>query len=308
MKNFSDWLKKKSPPTKDWKTYPILLRWHETGRMNKELKVIEKKIDYLLSRGAGSKVTEWISSDLTLTHITAERYLLDSLRAINSNIKEKFTGGGVDAYLEQSDEKIGIEVTTVNQATPEWILQERLLTYLSTHGYSRNDAIEITYDLVKIQGLKYTLDLIEKIGNQIIQGNYGIINDITIKKIADSGSYISWNNETPDNNFFTTIESSLSQILTSKSKQLGKNPQNIFFVGVNQLPVDAINPSVFRVLTNKTNPHPEWVQGLEEVVAKTLQSNVIGVCFFVYNLPSENMMYPLRILWRDKSKTIPINL
>ena len=176
-------LNKKKVDKADWKTYPILLHWYEAGRMLDVIQIIEEKTNYLLSQGASSKVNEWISSDLALTQITAERYLLDSLRVINSNLEESFTGGGVDAYLVHGGKKIGIEVTTVNQSISEWILRERLLTYLSSYKYSRNDTIEITYDLAKIEGLKHNnFSLVEKIGTFIIKQNFHKADGVSVKK------------------------------------------------------------------------------------------------------------------------------
>jgi len=308
MINFTDWLKKKSPPTSDWRTYPILLRWNESGRMTDALKVIEKKIDYLISQGSNSKIKEWLSGDLALTQITAERYVLDSLRYKNTSLVENLTGGGVDAYLIQGESKIGVEVTTVNQSIAEWIFNERILMFLDFNKYSATDGIKISYDLNKIKGLEYTLDLIEEIGSTIIQDNFGVVGNVNIEKIADSGSYINWNNESPDNNFFETVKSSLCRILTSKSEQLGKNQQNLLFIGVNQLPIGPINPSIFRDLTGNSNVHPEWVLELEKIVIELLPENVLGVCFFVYTLPSEDMMYPLHIFWRDSNQKVPIIL
>lgn len=274
--------------------------------MLNELKIIEKKIDYLLSIRSNSKIKEWLANDITLTQITAERYLLDSLRSKNNNLHERLTGGGVDADLDFKNYKIGVEVTTVNQSTPEWILREKLLMFLEFNNFSRPDVIEITYDLKKIEGLKYTLDLIEIIGDRIIQGQYGKAGNVTIKKIADEGSYISWNNSSSNTNFFDAIKSSLNQILINKSKQLRTNKHNLLFVGVNQLPINVINPSVFRDLTSKSPVHPEWRIELQKIVTATLPKHILGVCFFVYTLPSEDMMYPLKILWRDPKINVPI--
>jgi len=145
--------------------------------------------------------------------------------------------------------------------------------FLDFNKYSATDGIEISYDLNKIKGLEYTLDLIEKIGSTIIQNNFGVVDNVNIEKIADSGSYISWNNESPDNNFFETVKSSL-----------------------------------FRDLTGNSNVHPEWVRELEKIVVELLPENVLGVCFFVYTLPSEDMIYPLHIFWRDSNQKVPIIL
>ena len=169
MKNIASYFKNKRYDPTDWKSYPIILRWANLERMKNELNIIDSKVEYLL-KNSRSKVKEWFSNDNTLTQITAERYILDYLRKINTSYIENFTGGGVDAYLEVNGEKIGIEVTTINNSTPEWIFHERLLMYLDTKSYSGTDAIEISYPEKSVIKVRYSLDMIEKVGNKIIKG------------------------------------------------------------------------------------------------------------------------------------------
>jgi len=308
MENLLEQLKNIKFDKNDWRAYPILLRWIESGSMKAEVDVISKKADYLAGVGAKSKVKEWLSSDIALTHITAERYLLDNIRKKNANFLESFTGGGVDGYLKIHDDNIGIEVTTVNHSLPEWILRERLLSYLSVNTYNRGEGVEISYDLSKLEGIKYeNLEIIPKIGSMIMRGNFHEIDGITVKKISREGSYISWNILESGNNFFANIRDSLTRILTDKSKQLNKNAQNILFVCVDQLPYSIYNPGIFRELSGHVY-HQDWIDELEKIVKETLTDNVLGVCFFVYTLSSEEMMYPLRVLWKDDKKQIPIIL
>lgn len=308
MSNLHTILTKIAKNHTDWKTYPILLKWYESGRMSNPINILEKKVDKLLREGATAKVKEWVSTDVALTQITAERYLLDYLGTRNSNFRDSFTGGGVDGYLQIKSDSIGLEVTTVNQSIPEWILHERLLAYLSTNRYARNDGIEITYDLSKLEPIKFdNLNIIQKIGDAILRENYHSVNGVAIKKISKRGAYISWNNTESNNNFFVTIENSLTQILSQKSKQLSKNQQNILFVGVNQLPNSIFNPGIFKELVGHIY-HQDWIDELNIVTRNSLPVYVIGVCFFVYTLPSEEMMYPLKVIWRDPSVTVPINL
>lgn len=308
MSGITDYVNKIKFDKKDWKKYPILLRWLEQGKMTAEIGIISKKIEYLLSLGAKSKVKEWISSDKALTQITAERYLLDYLRNKNTNYEDMFSGGGVDGYLNISGSKIGIEVTTINQSLPEWILVERLLTYLSVNNYKNDIGIEISYDLSKLENIKYgSLDIIQQIGSAILRNNFHGISGISLKKISKRGSYISWNNTESDINFFTNIQYCLTQIINDKNKQINKNQQNILFVCVGQLPTGIFNPGIFKELGGKVY-HQDWIDELEQIVTRTLPVKVLGVCFFTYTLPFESMMYPLKIIWRDKTKTIPINV
>lgn len=308
MDNLITQLKRIKFDKNDWRSYPILLRWIESTRMQNEINVIAHKVDDLLSRGARSKVKEWISSDFALTQTTAERYLLDNIRVNNTNYEDSFSGGGVDGYLEVDGDRVGIEVTTINKALPEWILKERLLIYLSLNNFSLNDGIEITYDLPKIEALKYNqLDLIEKVGINIIRQNFHPVDGVSLKKISKESGYISWKNISSGDNFFSEMSSSLLTIISEKRKQLSKNKKNILFVGVNLLPDSIFNPRIFQMLVGDVY-HQEWIDELERVVQKSLTSNVLGVCFFVYTLPREELMYPLKVIWRDDSNTIPITV
>lgn len=56
MDNLHDRLKNKITDKTNWKTYPILLRWYESGRMCDAITILEKKVKYLLDRGAISKL------------------------------------------------------------------------------------------------------------------------------------------------------------------------------------------------------------------------------------------------------------
>ncbi len=189
MDSLHDSLKSKVTDKTNWKTYPILLRWYESRRMQDTIAILEKKVEYLLDHGAISKINEWISNDKALTQITAERYILDYLRIKNANFTEMFTGGGVDGFLINSDSCVGIEVTTVNQSIPEWILQERLLLYLAKNNYNGENDIEVIYDLSKLEAIKYDkLEIIEKIGVEIIRNNYHPINGVSVRKISKKGS------------------------------------------------------------------------------------------------------------------------
>jgi hypothetical protein len=276
--------------------------------MQPEIDIITKKVDYLLTVGAKSKVNEWLSTDKSLTQITAERYVLDYLRENNCNFKDSFTGGGVDGYLYLDKTCIGIEATTINKGIPEWILIERLLTYLLLNNYKSESGIEVSYDLSLLEGIKYNdLDIIEKIGSRIIQNNFHSVDGITIKKISKIGSYISWNNTDSDQLFFKNIRNNMLSIFIDKRKQLSTNKQNIVFICVNQLPISTFNPGIFKEIGCKGS-HNEWIEELKTIVRETSPRNVLGVCFFVYNLPSEEMMYPLHIIWRDENNKIPINL
>lgn len=66
------------------------------------------------------QVNEWISNDKALTQITAERYILDYLRVKNTNFIDKFTGGGVDAFLTNDNSRVGIE-SNYRQSVSSWM-------------------------------------------------------------------------------------------------------------------------------------------------------------------------------------------
>ncbi|MFA6522718.1 MAG: hypothetical protein WCT24_03965 [Patescibacteria group bacterium] len=272
------------------------------------LTIINKKIGYLLPIARG-KANEWFSDDRTLTQITAERYLLDYLRSKNPSLLENFKGGGVDAFLPFNTGKVGVEVTTINKSIDEWVFHERLLMYLDSNNFDKPISVEVRYklsDLFLMSQIK-EFSLIEKVGNMIINESYGEINGINITKINDVGSYISWCSEQEDYNFFSTIETKLNEIFIQKATQLKNNDANLLFVGTNQLPTNEFYPEIIRELKNPDRFIKE-IEALERMIQSTLPKYVLGLCFFEYSLDKEYPFYPLKIIWKDFSNTIPISI
>lgn len=306
MNNIADYFKNKSHDPKDWKSYPIVLRWLQTKRMTDALSIINVKLDYL-KQNSKQKIQEWFSSDKALTQITSERFVLDYVRTQNSNYIENFKGNGVDAYLKIENSHVGLEVTTINEAIAEWIFQERVLMYLFSHNYNITDNIKISYTLKALESLNYTLDLVEDTGKKIINKKYDGNDSVVIRRLSSGGDYISWELNNKGFNLFSILEKRLYTILTSKNPQLKKNEKNILFIGVNQLPINELNPDIFAELSHPKRFTSEIIT-LEQIVSKNLPKYVVGVCFFVYTLNSDTPMYPLKIFWRDSLNVLPINL
>lgn len=306
--NLELYFKNKSFRSSDWKSFPIILRWMQVGRMDEALKIIDKKVGYLLTLNVRKKVEEWFSDDKHIIQTTAERYILDYLRNRNTNYEENFSGNGVDAYLNKSGEKIGIEATTINKTLTEELFRERLLMYLHLKGYKRRERIEISCSIDKLIPIGfYIYDLIEDIGNVILQ-NTGNVKDVSIIKSQAPVGYISWGiKENSNFNLLDFLDKRLSEIITSKQAQLSKNSKNILFIGVNELPIDHLNPEIFKQATK-----PEFLEQelkvLEDIISKNLPDNILGICFFVYSIDQEKPYYSLRIFWKDNSNTISINI
>lgn len=306
MRNLNNYFSTRKFDENNWETYPIVLRWMDIGHMQNAIGILDSKVDYLLKHSR-SKLNEWFSSDSSLTQITAERYILDYLRLLNINLHESFTGGGVDAFLDMNKKHIGLEVTTINSATPEWILNERLLMFLDKNKYDKHDGIEISYSLDDISNINYSYQVIRQIGEKILHGEYGSIGNISIKKIKKSGAFISWNQIAKPYNLFGFLEKRILQILNDKSTQLSSLDSNILLIGVNQLPHHEYAQCLIREI-REPKRFEEEVKHIDSMIKNILPSNVIGVVFFTYTLDSVSPMYPLRIFWRDIDNQINICL
>ena len=137
FQNLSNYLNKKIQAT-DWRQQPIILNWLNNSykdSMNQALKVIDKKVGYLLNQNARGKLRQWFrSDDSNFCTITAERYVIDYLKSKNNNINDNLYNSkkrsSVDAEINCDSKVIGIEVTTINGFISEWIFTERLPLYL----------------------------------------------------------------------------------------------------------------------------------------------------------------------------------
>lgn len=296
--------------TNDWRKLPIIHRWMALPRMQKTIQMIDKKVGYLLNKSP-KKIEEWFGSDASLTQITAERYILDHLRGKNlGRYSENFAGSGVDAYLRDHNNNIGIEVTSINKTIAAWVLNERLLIYLENNKHTERSNIRIKYRIQDIEKIKYSLDLVEKIGQVIISGKQNIdLNGLeVIREVPfSSGGLIIWDEASEEYDLVELLKQKLTAIISDKSKQLKKNTANILFICVNQLPLSSQNPTFFEEITSPIRYASE-AQELQSFIQNILPDYINGVCFFVYTLESEDPMYKLKILWKNKPKQISLEL
>lgn len=292
--------------SRSWDTYPIVLNWINRERMIDELKIIERKVLKLEKNGAINKIKEWLfKSDSGLTDITAERFLLDYLSKNNKNLVENFFGNDTDASILIKGENIGIEVTTINKTFNDWLFKERLIDYLNYKKYKVKGIITITSPILEID-IKELKTLIEGVGDSIILNNSNYKN-IKIEIKNNDYSCIQWEIEEPSYGI-DNLSKKVCEIYIDKkkNKQLHKHKKNILFIGINQLPTNAVFPSIFEPEYKKY--HSDQMEYLEKLIKGNMFDSVVGVCFFTYDLRQEKPFYPLNIIWKNDSEKIDINL
>lgn len=285
------------------------------------MSIIDQHVERLLNReGGAEKVRQWLlSGDKNFNAITAERYIVNYLHQKNNNIIDSLRSKGIDAYLEDDNSRVGIEITTLNSFLGEWILLERLPQLLNEDNSTNEESFEIAYSFqrIHIETNGGTInDYIMQVGHAILSNDIQALSEleISVKRIENiSGRGISWqlrdNYKVPWLDYLTDgLFSKLKD--EKKEKQLREFQRNLVFVGINHSsPPNGVFPRVFKDLGDNTRLHSE-IQEIEKYWASHMSDlrNVIGICYFFYHLISENPFYPLKIFWRSEEDKIQIFL
>lgn len=297
-----------------WKK-PIILKWIKKESMGDCLKVIDKKVSYLLKKNAIKKLEQWfLSDDQNFNSITAERYIIDYLKSKNKNIEDNIKKEGVDAFMNLN-KKINIEVTTLNSFLAEWILIERLPLFLDEKNKKfLSNGIELFYSLarlVKEMKKNNIYSYIENIGNFLLSKDNDKLKklEIRVKYNRALAGCISWSYlDENNNNFLKCLSDGLIRKINKKSGQLGKH-KALIFVGVNHVAASNWwNPGIFQEIGKKGISYKEQIRGLQDYLSSYLSENILGVCYFLYSLNQEKPFYPLRIFWRNGKERVNINL
>jgi hypothetical protein len=321
--NIKDFLSWKSTRIQRLDHTPIIIKWLESPSMRESLRVIDKKVKYLLENyqvGGESKLIQWfLSGDTNFVSITAERYIIDYLILQNSSIKDNLGKTGIDAKLKVGDENIGIEINTLNGFRAEWILIERLSEFLSSKNILDDKTVRITYDHKRI--LKETKQneihqYIKKLGTAIDAADNESLKrlDVSIEFEDRWAGCIAWNHSRADGfPWFKYLTDGLFSKISERSKerQLMECSRNIIFVGVNHIaPSNWAIPSIFEEIGAGGNSYKIQIESIVNFWSKAMQNHqrITGLCFFYYSLDRVNPFYPLRILWSNKEENLPINL
>ncbi len=186
-KNIEEFFKRKSTKIQRLSYRPIVMKWVASPSMNKPLQIIDKKAGYLLEHyqnGGEHKLSDWfLTGDQNFVTQTAERYIIDYLRFQNDNIEDNLKKEGIDATLQIGDEKIGVEVTTLNGSFAEWILIERLSEILNSNNIFHDKTLRIEYDYERIRSetQQNTIDqYLFALGEAIISKNYDSLKTLDV--------------------------------------------------------------------------------------------------------------------------------
>lgn len=328
-KNIEEFLKRKSTKIQRLKRRPIIMKWIESPSWIKSpskkqsLQLIDRQVEYLLEHyqeGGESKLVQWfLSDDINFVTLTAERYIINYLISQNSNIKDNLGKTGVDAKLKVEDENIGIEVTTLNGFIAEWILTERLFELLSSKKVIDNKTLRITYDherIMKENADNRMYQYIEELSTAIETEDATRLKnlDASIEPEYRWAGEISWDHSNADS--FPWIKYLTDELLSklttdNKRNQLLEFPQNIIFIGVNNIsPSNWAIPSIFEEIGIGGASYSLQIEGIENFWTKAMQEhqNIAGICFYCYSLCQVDPFYPLRIIWRNGEENLLINL
>ena len=322
-KNIENFLAQKSSRIQSLPLRPIILKWLNSPSMKKSLQIIDKKVAYLVQEyqhGGEGKLIQWfLSNDVDFVTITAERYIIDYLVSQNSNIQDNLGKKGIDAILRLENEKVGIEVTTVNGFIAEWILVERLTELLDSKHIIDDKSLRIEYDYQRIvqetqQNRIY--QYLDNVSTAIETKDHERLKSLDVSVEFDQirSGLISWNHNQAQNfpwlKYLTTdLFAKLSE--SNKKKQLMLYPKNIIFIGVNHIaPSNWVIPSIFQEIGRGGASYSSQIKGIETYWVKVMQDfNCIkGICFFYYSLERNDPFYPLRIFWSNEGGRLPINL
>lgn len=321
--NIENFIVQKSSRIQSLPFRPIIMKWLNSPSMKKSLQIIDKKVEYLLQEyqhGGEGKLIQWfLSNDLNFVTITAERYIIDYLVSQNINIEDNLGRQGVDAILRLENEKVGIEVTTLNAFIAEWILVERLAELLDSKHVIDDKTLGIGYDHERIiqetqQNRLY--QYLDDVSSAIETEDHERLKvlDVSVEFDQIRPGFISWNPSQAQNfpwfKYLTTdLFAKLSE--SNKRKQLMLYPKNIIFVGVNHIaPFNWAIPSIFQEIGSSGASYSSQIEGVETYWRKVMQDYhcIKGICFFCYSLERYGPFYPLRIFWGDEAERLPINL
>lgn len=304
-KNYNDWRK------------PIILEWLSLPGMEQVLEIIDKKVEYLINKKAWKKLKQWFSSDdRDFNSITAERYIIDYLKLKNKNIEDNLFNKGVDAVYNFNDQKIGMEITTINGFIADWIFTDgRLLMYLEEKQSLDGYTLEIDYNYERIKnemGKNNIYGYIQNVGESIISNNANELKSLEIEctKTNRLTGCISWHhNRADDFPFIKYITEGLIERLNKKTRQLSQYGKNLIFVGVNHAgPDNLVNPAIFKEIGQGGISYQQEIQMIQNFLSEKLPQNIIGVCYYNYHLKRMVPFYQLKIFWRNQDEIIPINL
>lgn len=323
--NINKILKLKDDKIKKMSRSPAIVRWLSLERMRESLTILDKKVGYLLenfSKGGEGKLNQWLfTNDINFCTITAERYIIDYLISKNECIEDNLKPEGIDAKLLNSNTNLGIEITTINAFIAQWIYTERLTEIITTQCFLQNKSITIKNSPLRLateikNNDKKLLEYIDQVAESILENDKVSLKNLDIEIEIDTGTtgYILWES-TNKNNFpwLKYLTTDLLQKLTSKAKdrQLRKLPNNIIFVGVNNIaPPNWVIPHIFDEIGNGGLSYTRQIEHIKQFWREELKhhSHILGICYFCYSLDSEKPFYPLEIFWRDELNTITIDL
>ena len=300
---------------------PIITDWLQLPATQDSLRVIDGKVKYLLQhQGGEKKLNQWLlSDDINFVTLTAERYVIDYLILKNSNMEDNLGEAGPDANLKLGDEDIGIEVTTLNGFIGEWILQERLIWFLSSSGLLHDKTLRIVYDHERIKhetDANTIYQYVEELATAIQAVNAEQLANLNVSVEWEQrwSGQVSWSHNNADSfPWFKYLTDDLLSKLSErrKKKQLKKHRRNVVFVGINHMsPFNWAIPSIFQEMGTGGVSYNIEIQSIEDWWSKIQQDHeeITGICFFCYSLEKVEPFYPLRIIWVNAAGSLPINL
>lgn len=290
--------------------------------MRQALTLIDKHVAYLFDpKNAGGlrKLEEWfLTGDRNFIAYTAERYIISYLKHKNSNLHDMLGPKGADAYIQDDGSNIGIEITTLNGFIVDWMLAERLKEELIKSGYLKDKYIEITYSFERVwREAHLGLDnYIGKLGLALFRNDQLLLSQLEVSVETNDRfpGTLAWRFSNSDAYpWFRNITYDLMSKLNSpqKIKQLEQYKKNLIFVGVNHAgPNNWIIPGIFEDLSTGEKIYQIQIQYLRDYWVTHLPklTNVVGICYFTFDIASEIPYYPLKIFWRSERDVVDINL
>jgi hypothetical protein len=221
--------------------------------------------------------------------------------------------------LEDEFGYIGVEITTLNGFIGDWIFTERLTEFLDEQNYLTKDiGLEVSYSHARIQLAaqgKLIYQYIGKVGEAILSNDERALFEMSVSVNHHSrGPFISFDIDDTDSfPWFKYITQDLQAKLQERSKvqQLSQHSRNIVFVGLNHSsPTNWAFPRIFEDLANGEIHYHSEIQEIRRYWASSMLdlTNVVGVCYFFYSLPSEEPFYPLKFFWHSEKDKVTIKL
>lgn len=317
--NIRKYLSGKEAKLKKLTLKPLIIQWLSSASTAEFMAIIDAKVGYLLNNGGESKLKQWfLSNDIDFCTITAERYIIDYLKAKNLGLEDNLGKQGIDATLKYKDQVVGVEITTLNSFVAEWIFIERLTECILKDNLLNDKTIRIKYSASRILSefrnnslFTYISALFDNIKKNMFGEMLDLNVDIEIER-RWTGS-ISWEIQKEDILPWLKLltEDLLCKLITSKQRQLNKHPKNLIFVGVNNIaPVNWVIPSIFEEIGKGGISYVPQIEHIHNFWQNELHnhSNILGVCYFNYSLNMEYPFYPLKIFWRSEAERVEINL